>query len=87
MGALALYVVALQLPFMDVRAVGHEYRATLFTGPSMLDQRGMWEISIVVLVTLVLMPAVQLFLLLSVLLGLRRENPSRWLPRCWHSAA
>ncbi len=79
-GALALYVVALQLPFMDVRAVGHEYRATLFTGPSMLDQRGMWEISIVVLVTLVLMPAVQLFLLLSVLLGLRRENPSRWLP-------
>jgi paraquat-inducible protein A len=80
MGALMLYIVALQLPFMDVRAVGHEYRATLFTGPSMLDQRGMWEISMVVVLTLVLMPAVQLFLLLSVLLGLRRAMPPRVLP-------
>lgn len=79
-GAMMLYIVALQLPFMDVRAAGQEYRATLFTGPSMLDQRGMWEISTVVLVTLVLMPAVQLLLLLTVLLGLRCQNPPRWLP-------
>ncbi len=47
----------------------------------MLDQRGMWEISVVVLTTLVLMPGVQLFLLLSVLLGLRTRDPPHILPR------
>jgi paraquat-inducible protein A len=81
LGALLLFLVALQLPFMDVRAVGQTYQANLFTGPSMLDQRGMWEISLVVLVTLVLMPGVQLLLLLTVLLGLRSKHPPRLLPR------
>jgi paraquat-inducible protein A len=65
---------------MDVRAIGHTYRATLFTGPSMLDQRGMWEISLVVIVTLIVMPSVQLFLLLTVLLGLRMASPPAFLP-------
>jgi paraquat-inducible protein A len=70
-GAFALFLVSLQLPFMDVSAVGTTYDATLFTGPDMLGQRGMWEISTVVLFTLVAMPAVQLMLLLYVLAGLR----------------
>jgi paraquat-inducible protein A len=81
LGALALFILALQLPLMDVRAVGHTYQATLFTGPKMLDARGMWEISLVVVFTLVAMPAVQFFLLLTVLIGLRLPNPPRFLPR------
>jgi len=80
LGALLLFIVALQLPFMDVRAIGQTYEATILTGPSMLDQRGMWEISLVVLVTLILMPSVQLFLLLTVLLGLRTKAPLTFLP-------
>ena len=32
--AMLLFVVALQLPFLDVRAVGRSYQANLFTGPS-----------------------------------------------------
>jgi paraquat-inducible protein A len=79
-GALALFVVALQLPIMDVSAVGRSYQATLFTGPSMLDQRGMWEISVVVVATLVVMPAAQLAMLLTVLMGVRAEHPPGWLP-------
>jgi paraquat-inducible protein A len=80
LAALALFVLALQLPLMDVRAVGRTYNATLFTGPRMLDARGMWEISLVVVFTLVAMPAVQFFLLLTVLLGLRLKHPPKFLP-------
>ncbi|HTZ70904.1 MAG TPA: paraquat-inducible protein A [Acetobacteraceae bacterium] len=80
LGALLLFIVALQLPLMSVFTVGRDYRATLFSGPTMLDQRGMWEISLVVLLTLVVMPAVQLALMLAVLLGLRLPQPPRILP-------
>ena len=79
--ALFLFAVALQLPFLDVRAVGRSYQADLFTGPLMLGERGMWEISVVVIITLVVMPAVQFALLLAVLVGLRLANPPRILPR------
>ena len=81
LAALLLFIVALQLPFLDVRAVGHSYKAGLFTGPSMLEQRGMWEISLVVIITLVVMPVVQFALLLSVLIGLRLPRPPAFLPR------
>jgi paraquat-inducible protein A len=79
-GAVLLFIVALQTPFLDVSAVGRIYKANLFTGPNMLDQRGMWEISVVVIVTLVVMPVLQFFLLLSVLLGLRLKHPPTILP-------
>jgi paraquat-inducible protein A len=78
-GAVLLFVMALQLPFLDVTAVGHTYKATLFTGPEALDGRGMWAISAVVLITLVAMPALQLLLLVVVLLGLRLARPPAWL--------
>jgi paraquat-inducible protein A len=79
-GALFLFILALQLPFLDVTAVGHTYRATLFTGPARLDRDGMWGISLVVLVTLVAMPALQLLLLVAVLVGLRLQRPPAGLP-------
>jgi len=79
-GAIFLFILALQLPFLDVTAVGHTYRATMFTGPAELDQRGMWGISLVVLVTLVAMPALQLLLLVAVLIGLQLPDPPRGLP-------
>jgi paraquat-inducible protein A len=73
--ALLLLVIAFQLPFLDLRTVGRFYQATLFTGPSQLENHGMWEISILVLITLVAVPVIQLVLVLSVLLGLRGPHP------------
>lgn len=81
LGATFLFAVSLQAPFLDVRAAGRDYRANLFTGPVMLDEKGMWEISLIVIITLVVMPAVQFLLLLSVLIGVRLKNPPRVLPR------
>lgn len=80
LGAILLFVLALSLPFLDVEAVGRTYRATVFTGPNMLEQRGMWEISVVVLTTLVAMPAMQFFLIVTVLVGLRLKIPPPVLP-------
>jgi paraquat-inducible protein A len=80
LGALLLFVVALQLPLMDVRTVGRFYQAGLFTGPAMLDKNGMWAISAVVLFTLVAMPALQLGLILTVLIGLRTGRLGTLLP-------
>ncbi len=78
--ALVLLILALQMPFLDLRSVGRTYQATLFTGPVQLEGHGMWEISAVVLVTLIFVPVIQLVLILTVLLGLRTRHPSRRLP-------
>jgi len=78
--ALLLLLLATQLPFLDLRSVGRVYQATLFTGPVQLKDHGMWEISAVVLTTLVGVPTIQLVLILTVLLGLRSKHPSRRLP-------
>jgi paraquat-inducible protein A len=78
--ALSLLLMATQLPFLDLRLVGRTYQAGLFTGPVELKDQGMWEISIVVLVTLVAVPIIQLLLILTVLVGLRTSHPSRRLP-------
>jgi paraquat-inducible protein A len=80
LGAVMLFLLALQLPFMDVTAAGKTYQANLFTGPRMLDVRGMWEISVVVLITLVGMPAAQFTLLIAVLAGLKLKRPPPFLP-------
>ena len=82
-GAFVLLVLAVQLPFLDLRSVGRTYTASLFTGPAKLGDHGMWEISLVVLATLVVVPFVQLMLILTVLVGLRLPRPPRVLPRLW----
>ncbi len=79
--ALLLLLLGVPLPYLDLRSVGRTYQATLFTGPSQLDSHGMWEIALVVLITLVAVPMVQLLLTLTVLLGLRMPHPWKVLPR------
>ena len=78
--ALVLVLLSFDLPFLDLRSVGRPYQASLFTGPVQLEGHGMWEISAVVLVTLVGAPVIQLVLILTVLVGLRLRQPSRRLP-------
>ncbi len=81
--ALLLFVVALNVPLLHVDAVGRITQAGLFTGPVLLDDRGMWEISLVVLITLVAMPGTHIALLLYVLLGLRMPHPPPLMPRAF----
>jgi paraquat-inducible protein A len=76
----SLFVLALGLPFIELRVLGRFSTSTLFTGPSILRERGLPGLALVVLLTLVLMPAVKIGVELTVLFGVRAEHPPRWLP-------
>ncbi len=80
LSALVLLLLAIEMPFLELSTVGRTYQATLLTGPVQLEGHGMWEVSGVVLVTLIGVPILQQVLILTVLLGLRTPNPSRRLP-------
>jgi paraquat-inducible protein A len=75
MAALVLFAVAGSLTMMSVTAGGQERAATLITGPVELEFYGIWELSIVVLVTTFAAPLARTIFMLIVLLGLRLNHP------------
>lgn len=76
---LLLFGLALSLPFIDVE-VGGQVRATsLLTGPSELEQQGVWELAVAVLATTLGAPLARLLALTYVLLGLNLPRPPRHL--------
>ena len=77
--ALTLFLAALTLPFMKVRAPGREAHATVFSGAYWLGQWGLWPLGLVVLLTLVVMPGLRLAGLVAVLAGARFQTTPRWL--------
>ncbi len=70
----ALFVVANTFPFLAFDMKGQFTQTTLLTGVVSLYQQGMWGLSIVVLVTSVLVPLVQLLGLFYVLLPLKMNR-------------
>jgi paraquat-inducible protein A len=81
--AALLFLGALTLPFMDVRAPGHETHASLFTGPDWLRDRGFWPLAIVVFVTLIAMPFLKLAGLVTTLVAMHFPKKPRWLGRVY----
>ncbi len=73
--ALVLFILALNMPFLDLRTIGRVYRASLFTGPADLRTLGSQMVAGLVLLTLIVLPAAELILLLIVLLGVRLPKP------------
>jgi paraquat-inducible protein A len=76
---LLLFGLATQLPFVDMQIQGKTLNTTLFSGPSQLEAHGMWELSIVVLITTLGAPVVKLLAMAWVLIGLRMERPPKYL--------
>jgi len=76
---LLLFVLAFSLPFMDVQVGGRDRATTLLTGPFELEQQGVWELSIAVLVTTLVAPLARLSALAYVLLGMQLRRPPRHL--------
>lgn len=68
---LILYVVANSYPFLSFRLEALVQETTLVTGVKLLYQSGMWEIALLVALTAVILPLVQLLGMLYVLLPLR----------------
>jgi paraquat-inducible protein A len=73
--ALILFVLGVTLTLMSVSTAGQHRAADLITGPIEMEQYGLWEISVVVLVTTVAAPLARVLCMLVVLLGLRLKRP------------
>jgi paraquat-inducible protein A len=76
---LLLFALACGLPFMDVEVGGQDRTTMLLSGPYELEQYGVWELGIAVLVTTVGAPLARLCALTYVLLGMRLRHPPRHL--------
>jgi paraquat-inducible protein A len=76
---LCLFVLATQMPFMDLDLRGRERVTTLISGPVELEQHGLWELSVVVLVTTIAAPLAKLAAMIWVLVGVRLRRPPRHL--------
>jgi paraquat-inducible protein A len=70
LAGLMLFVVANSFPFLAFKMQGLETETTLITGVVDLYKQGMWEISLLVLLTTIVVPLLQLLVLLYVLLPL-----------------
>jgi paraquat-inducible protein A len=73
--ALILFMLGATLTLMSVSTAGQLRVAELTSGPMELQQYGMWEISLVVLITTVAAPLARILCMLAVLLGLRLQHP------------
>ncbi len=68
---LLLLLIASQTSFIELSISGLGRDSTVFTGPVALEQQGMWELAVVVLVTTVLAPLLRMLAILWVLIGIR----------------
>jgi len=68
---LILFSIANAFPLLAFRLQGRETRVTLISGVTDLYQQGMWELSLLVLITTFVVPLLELCILCYVLLPLR----------------
>lgn len=77
---LLLFLLATQLPFMELELAGREQATTLISGPLELSDSGLWEVGIVVLATTIAAPLAKLAITTFVLLAVRLDRPPACLP-------
>ncbi|WP_428536370.1 paraquat-inducible protein A [Rhodopila sp.] len=73
--ALILFLLGATLTLIAVSTAGQERIAGLVSGPSEMEQYGLWEISLVVLITTVAAPLARVLCMLAVLGGLHLKRP------------
>jgi paraquat-inducible protein A len=72
-----LFIVANSFPFLAFKLQGQETQTTLISGVQDLYDQGMWEIAILVLLTTIIVPLIQLLIHIYVLLPLK-FNRTPW---------
>lgn len=77
--AAILYVVANAVPMLGLSAVGHQASTTLVGGARHLWENGQEIVAVLVLLTAVVAPALQIGLMLAIVVGARRARPSAWV--------
>ena len=79
LGAAMLYIVANSVPMLGLTIVGRDASTTVIGGAQHLWENGQEIVAILVLLTAVIAPALQIGLMLGIVLGARREHPPRWV--------
>ncbi|MGA2447283.1 MAG: paraquat-inducible protein A [Polyangiaceae bacterium] len=74
-----LFPLALALPLGKVHILGRTSVASVFSGAEMMHHYGLLPLAVIVVLTLVVMPAMKLIVELTVLIGLFAVRPPRWL--------
>ena len=77
--ALGILAISCATTLMTVSKAGMVHSADLFSGPAGLHNRGLWQLSLVVLFTTVAAPLLKLILTIYVLVGLRMAAPRQHL--------
>ncbi|MCC7281231.1 MAG: PqiA/YebS family transporter subunit [Acetobacteraceae bacterium] len=75
LAALAAFILTCLMPLMTVSTAGMVRHANLLSGPEDMGSSGLWELSLVVLFTTLMAPALKILAMLYVLLGLRLRRP------------
>src|SRR5271169_5506213 len=78
-GAALLYVVANSVPMLGLTIVGREASTTVIGGAEHLWSNGQQLVGVLVLLTAVIAPALQIGMMLAIVLGAHREHPPRWV--------
>jgi paraquat-inducible protein A len=76
--AAVLYLVANSVPMLGLTVVGRQASTTVIGGALHLWQGGQVTVAILVLLTAVVAPALQIILTLAIVLGARREPAPSW---------
>jgi paraquat-inducible protein A len=79
LAAALLYVVANSVPMLGLTIVGREASTTVIGGAEHLWSNGQQVVAVLVLLTAVIAPALQIGLMLAIVLGGLRERPPRWV--------
>jgi paraquat-inducible protein A len=79
LGAVMLYIVANSVPMLGLTIVGRDASTTVIGGAVHLWDNDQEIVAILVLLTAVIAPALQISLMLAIVLGARREHPPRWV--------
>lgn len=75
-----LFLYALSLPFFELQAAGRSVTSDLFSGPDMLNKRGMHILAFIVVLLLVVAPGIKLAIHIGVLVGLKYAPQHPALP-------
>lgn len=79
LGAAMLYVVANSVPMLGLTIVGHQASTTVIGGAAHLWREGQQSVAVLVLLTAVIAPALQISFMLGIVLGSLRDRPPRWV--------
>jgi len=79
LAAAVLFVITNTMPMLGLSAMGHQSFTTVFGGAELLWQHGMPVVSLLVFLSVIVAPALQIIFLLLVLLGAQCELPPAWV--------